>query len=226
MTSVLQDYVHFSWNSKHPYLSSIDIPGIDDNALVEMGKKVKHWIDSDDKANLEDFVTKNKNVKFSNYVFVYCCEKLSSVCFDYFYSLITTADRKREDAFFKLCSNMALQGKNFDGRDLWVNSGKRNARTPPPPKYKQERECIVPEECFYVVLNAGSVLNNTSKAKDMLKSLMMKNIPIGDNIYYTLNEDKSIQGYVSMLHSYLYQRAFNMYASQKKQNKKQELKGN
>lgn len=221
----MSDYTYFSRQSKNQFIDyAIDSTGTEMD-LNEVMKKVKKYIDSDDKAELEVFVKSCSSIKFSNYVFVYCCEKLSRSCFDFFYSFITPKELKNEEQFTKKAADMAKQGKNYDGRDLWTNSHKRNARTPPPAKYSSPRESIIPEECFYVLIKTGKTNDVMDKAKDFVKYLMIINVPIGDNVFYSVNEDSSIQGYVSMLYRYLYQGCLTgLYASEKKKNFRQSLK--
>lgn len=183
---------------------------------IEMEKAILNFIKNDDYVNLRTFVETNRPVISEN-VYIECAKHLALDCFTYFLSIRTRAEIQRDQAFIKLAREKAQLGKNFDDRDFWKNSHKRNARTPPPPKYSASWDCSVTEDVFYAIL--VGMKDNHTRAKSFINYLIMNEFPIGDNLYYQVNQTESIQGYVSMLHSYMMS-GFNMFPGKKKTEQK------
>lgn len=226
----IENYTFFTWNSDHNLIN--DING-SKTGRDEVAKKVKTFINDDNVVALQSLVDSfsdmenNKiGIRFSNQIFTYCHEVLAPNCFNYLYSLITDSELKKEKKFLKHCVEMAQNGKCFDGDEIWSPS-KRLASNAKPAKYKIPRESIVPEECFVAALSSGANLHQKEKAKEMVRTLMKLEIPIGNVLICVVNDDSNIQGYGSMLHRYFCIENFiGMYQSKKKNNARQEIKNN
>ncbi len=182
-----------------------------------METRVKRFIENDDVVALEQFFN-DFRLELSHSLFDFCSEHLAVNCFMFLYNSRSEETISRDNRFFKFCSDQASKGLNYDDRPLWTNSHKRNAQNPPPPQYKIPWGHSVPESVFYNALIAGVMRNDTQRATSFVRMLMMSNIPIGDNLYFSVNSDHRIQSYVSMLHKYLYQDHFNTYRAKKKKN--------
>lgn len=173
------------------------------SAIAEIEHKLTRIIHDDDKAQLEEVMTR-MGICPSSRLFEACAGSLAPNCFIYLFSIRDSVTVKRDGDFLRLCIKQAQQGCNYDGRALWQNSHKRNAPSAPPAKYSLPWEFCVPETCFITALSAGLKMNDRKKALAFVKMLIMMRVPCGDNLYFTINSIDSIQGYVSLFHKYIY----------------------
>lgn len=185
--------------------------------MQDIANRLKEIITNDDHTILEEFMN-DFNLSVQSEMYNLCAEKLAINCFQYLLGRRPEHIVRSDNNFTRQCSIQAQAKCNFDGRPLWENSHKRNARTPAPSQYIEQWGHSVSESVFYTALLSGALTNNKEKSKQFVKMLMMNTIPIGDHTYYSVNEDNRIQGYVCMLHKYLHQDAFTTYARKKKQN--------
>lgn len=161
----------------------------------------------DDYKKLEELI-KSGNIIFSLNIFELCSEYLAYNCFLQLFAERTKKQCQADAEFRKFAASQALKNESIDGIQRWTPSHKRAARSPKPSLYKTQWNFTVSSACHIIALK--KIRDSDKKAKRFVKLLQMLKIPISDNTLYEINEDNSIQGYISMYTKY-FETGFNTY---------------